>query len=268
MNTRLPSTRPIVLAFALSLFGLAPLQAVASTASDLRYLVNRPSADAARELQQRGYQDVYVEQSSERNWHNWWNADAQDCLVASEQNGRYVAFQPTLPGDCTSHLESASSSKAGLVVAASAAALIGAIAIANHNKHKQQKEEHQRDEQYQRGYDDGLAGRYGHNDDHTDEYRNGFNDGLRERNDNGYARRDDHGSRRGHFVDVSDLAGARAASGESALQDRGFYSIDGQKGWHRSYTSWWNPSARECVQVVTRNGRYDQVNVVSPGACG
>lgn len=77
---------------------------------------------------------------------------------------------------------------------------------------------------------------------------------------------DDNG-RTNNYVDVADLQGIRASYGESELHSRGFHAIDGEKSWHRSYTTWWNPSARECVQVTTRQGRYDEVNVVSNSAC-
>ncbi|WP_047396905.1 hypothetical protein [Chitinibacter sp. ZOR0017] len=70
-----------------------------------------------------------------------------------------------------------------------------------------------------------------------------------------------------YFVDVEDLQGIRASYGESELQSRGFHNVDGEKGWHRSYTTWWNSAARECVQVTTRQGRYSDINVVDNSAC-
>lgn len=59
--------------------------------------------------------------------------------------------------------------------------------------------------------------------------------------------------------DVADLVGARAAGAESALQDRGFVHIKTQKSSDRSWSNWWNPSRRECLSVVTMNGRYDSI---------
>lgn len=64
-------------------------------------------------------------------------------------------------------------------------------------------------------------------------------------------------------VAVYDLQGIRAASGERELAHRGFESIDG----HGAFSTWWNGRARECVQVSTSGGYYQEVNVVSPSLC-
>ncbi|XZG71663.1 hypothetical protein ACTSKR_07340 [Chitinibacteraceae bacterium HSL-7] len=276
MSTQAPRfNRPVIYALIASMIALHAGGAFATTNRNFSDLMNRRSDDAAEQMRNRGYEDVHVERGQDRNWHNWWNAGAQDCVVASEQNGRYIDFQQSLPADCTPYAKNKSGIGTGVAVAAGAAALIGAVALINHNKKKHDKEDEQQrnDEQYRRGYDDGLAARYGHNDDHTDEYRNGFSDGLRERNEhrsqygshNDRNRHDHRGNTR--HVDVSDLNGMRASSGEYQLQQRGFHNVDGQKGWHRAYTSWWNPSARECVHVVTRDGRYQSVTVVSQNSC-
>ncbi len=59
--------------------------------------------------------------------------------------------------------------------------------------------------------------------------------------------------------DVRDLVGARASSGESALQARGYVHIDTKKYGDRAYGQWWNPSRKECLSVATVNGRYDSI---------
>ncbi|HMS07848.1 MAG TPA: hypothetical protein PKE66_00005, partial [Pyrinomonadaceae bacterium] len=60
-------------------------------------------------------------------------------------------------------------------------------------------------------------------------------------------------------VDVSDLVGARASSGERELQSRGFRNVDGFKRGNTSYTIWWRRQSQQCVQVATANGRYDSL---------
>ena len=68
-----------------------------------------------------------------------------------------------------------------------------------------------------------------------------------------------NGGWNGDRVDVSDLVGARASSGESQLQSRGFRNVDGFKTGTTSYTIWWRGRSSQCVQVATADGRYDSV---------
>jgi hypothetical protein len=63
---------------------------------------------------------------------------------------------------------------------------------------------------------------------------------------------------------VADLVDARASSGESEMERRGF-TVARQRGL-TAY--WWNASARACVQTVTANGRYRTVMPVAASNCG
>ena len=60
-------------------------------------------------------------------------------------------------------------------------------------------------------------------------------------------------------VKFDDLVGARASSGESELEARGFRNVDGFKSGTTSYTIWYNRRTRQCLQVATAEGRYDSV---------
>lgn len=62
----------------------------------------------------------------------------------------------------------------------------------------------------------------------------------------------------GGRVDVSDLIGARGSSGEAELQRRGFRLVDSAKGNH-SYTHWYRSRSRQCIMVVTMDGRYADI---------
>lgn len=63
----------------------------------------------------------------------------------------------------------------------------------------------------------------------------------------------------GDKVNLSDLVGIRASSGESELRSRGFRNVDGFKTGSTSYTIWWRGQSRQCIQVATADGRYDSV---------
>ena len=60
-------------------------------------------------------------------------------------------------------------------------------------------------------------------------------------------------------VKFDDLVGARASSGESELEARGFRNVDSLKSGNTSYTIWYNRRTRQCLQVATAEGRYDSV---------
>ncbi|GHD56934.1 hypothetical protein [Jeongeupia chitinilytica] len=251
-------------------FAFQPVLASASASFDPHSVVGSDSSYAKSTLKSSGYQQVHEQAGTDRRWVSWWNSNSEDCVVTTEKNDRYIDAIGTVQAECKQYVKSAGVS--GVALAAGAAALIGGIALYQHNKHKQKDEEKQhKDEQYQRGYTDGRNHDGRHNIDRSDDYNAGYDAGLAEyreqRGRDDDDRRDHHGRHRQDFVAVADLIGARASSGESQLIQRGFYNVDGRKGWHNSYTSWWNEAARECVQVVTNDGRYRDVRVVSPNNC-
>jgi hypothetical protein len=66
---------------------------------------------------------------------------------------------------------------------------------------------------------------------------------------------------------LDDLVGARAGQAESALQQRGYRSVRGEKGDDRSYTYWWNDERRQCVSIATMNGRYNSIAPTTAPDC-
>ncbi|AOY00239.1 hypothetical protein [Jeongeupia sp. USM3] len=251
-------------ALLVSALALNPALAGASPAIDTGALIGTSSDTAEQILQNNGYKQVHTENGSDRNWVSWWNDDSKDCLVTSVKNARYIAVQPTVAHECQQYAGSTSGHGTALALAAGAAALIGGIALYNHNKHRHDNDQSGQND-YQQGYQDGLDNRSSSNG--GDAYTSGYNAGIDEYNNRHANRRHRHGRDRDAYVDVSDLVGVRASYAETDLVNRGFRNIDGSKGWHNAYTSWWNERANECVQVVTRDGRYDRVSVVDAGNC-
>jgi len=64
---------------------------------------------------------------------------------------------------------------------------------------------------------------------------------------------------------LQDLVGARASSGESQLESRGYRNTLGFKDGHSSYTNWRKGS--HCVSVRTTNGRYESIVDVGTTDC-
>ncbi len=74
----------------------------------------------------------------------------------------------------------------------------------------------------------------------------------------------DHHGRRGN---IDDLVGMRASSGERELRDRGYKFVYSRKGSGRIWANWWNRSTRQCITVVTMDGRYDSITDSPPADC-
>lgn len=67
--------------------------------------------------------------------------------------------------------------------------------------------------------------------------------------------------------DVADLAGARAASGETQLLARGYVSRHSTTVGEQRYTFWWNQRLGRCLSVSTVDGRYGALIAVPAENC-
>lgn len=67
---------------------------------------------------------------------------------------------------------------------------------------------------------------------------------------------------------LRDLVGARASSGESQMNSRGYEFVRADKAGDSAYTFWREPRSGRCVTVRTTNGEYASI-VYSPDSdCG
>jgi hypothetical protein len=68
---------------------------------------------------------------------------------------------------------------------------------------------------------------------------------------------------------LQDLVGAHGAGGETQLRARGFeFAKSGGSSGNAVTTYWWNDSRKDCVKVVTSEGRYSAITDASHGDCG
>ncbi|KAA9129730.1 hypothetical protein F3N42_14430 [Marinihelvus fidelis] len=74
-----------------------------------------------------------------------------------------------------------------------------------------------------------------------------------------------HGSSR--YFNVDSVEGMRASSGERELEDNGWEFVNSSRDGSRIWSNWWNDRERECVTIVTLNGRYDSVTDTLPYDC-
>ena len=73
--------------------------------------------------------------------------------------------------------------------------------------------------------------------------------------------------RHSRHVNLSDLIGMRARNLDSEMRSRGFINKGGYKQGDTSFTTWWNASAKQCVEVETKQGRVHQVKGIFEGNC-
>lgn len=67
---------------------------------------------------------------------------------------------------------------------------------------------------------------------------------------------------------LTDLVGAKGAGGETQLEARGFQHIKTEEGQSSKTSYWWHSGDKNCIQVVTYDGRYSSISDASDGDCG
>jgi hypothetical protein len=146
---------------------------------------------------------------------------------------------------------------AGTAIAAVAgAALLGALL--SHKSHHHEDDKHladqQAEQQYERGYKDGLYNAPYHNYAKADAYSSGYQAGVSERSANlSY-----HSGRGGYaqMARYDDLRDARAAGGMDEMERRGFRQVDNFTTGNTRYSIQYKPDTRQCVQVTIADGHF------------
>jgi len=77
----------------------------------------------------------------------------------------------------------------------------------------------------------------------------------------------DYGGYNSSRNDVENVVGMRASSGERELEDLGYEYVNSSGDRDRTWSNWWSDRDRNCITVVTVDGRYDSVVDTLPGDC-
>lgn len=252
----------------ISIFALMAILTISTMgqANRLGDLVNARASSGENQLESRGYHLTHVSKGFNQFWGYWWNPRSKSCVQVVTNDGRFRAIKDTNPRDCYQKevVKKNDNTKrnAAIGIGVVAAGIIGAIAL-SHKSHHHEKNggnhhnDANKEAEYERGYRDGLHNGNYHNYSNTNDYKYGYQAGVKQRrlelsHSTGY------GGYRPH-VNISDLSGIRASSGESALNSRGFRNVDGFRSGNTRYTIWYNRRTRQCVQVATKNGRFDSI---------
>jgi hypothetical protein len=258
----------------LSIFALAaqPIAAVASSFTDLEGV--RASA-AENTIRQRGYHPHHNSPAPNGRYTYWWNNLSKSCIRTFTSDGVIAGTKTVTGADCGWYggptnvpaSGSGGNKDAAAVAAVAAAALIGVAALSHKSHHRDDKEyqDPQSYGEFERGYRDGL---YNHSFDsrnRSEIYSDGYRAGVEEREQQSTHRRGGYAQNSGSYgggqqAQFSDLVGGRSAGVETQLQSRGFRSVDSfQSGSNGRGTVWWNGRSRQCLQVITVEGRADSI---------
>lgn len=242
---------------------VVPTAAMAKSANDLRDLVGARAAGGEADLESRGWVSITGHKSGTSSYAYWWNAARKNCVMVRTNDGRFDTITDTTNGDCNQK-SGGGGDAAAVAGVAGAIALIAVLAShkSGHHENGQHYADQQQEADYERGYNDGLYNQAYHNYSRSDAYGSGYQNGVQQRGQN-TSYRDDHrwGAGYAASVDVSDLVGARAAGADTDLRARGFRNVDGfQSGNDGRGTIWWNSRTRQCLQVITFDGRVDSLS--------
>lgn len=224
---------------------------------DVRDLVGARASSGETQLKQRGYKFIKTEEGDDRKWSNWWKKSTSTCITVTTVNGRYEAILKTPAADCSTGEENSDD--------LDVSDLVGARASSGETQLRQRGYKFIKSEKG----DDRIWSNWWNRSTSTCitvETVNGRYDAITKTmpadcnasNGNGNNGGGNGGGATAK-VDVSDLVGARASSGESEMKSRGFRLVDTLKSGNTSYTIWWRQPSRQCIQVATANGKYDSL---------
>ena len=232
---------------------LIAVPAMAEKSNELTYINGSLGRDAESQLRERGFAHVSTHKNDMGYVYSyWWDEGDDDCINVEVYDGRVMTINDASDQDCGHH-----KGNAGAAVAAVAgAAILGALLSHKSHHHDDNKhhEDAQREQQYERGYQDGLHNASYHNYDRSDSYSDGYRAGVSQRS----ANLSHHHGQGGYDQKAyyNDLKGARAAGGMSELERRGFRQVDNFTSGNTRYSIQWRDQSRQCLQVTIADGHF------------
>ena len=233
--------------------GLVATPLAAEKANRLTDINGSLGRDAEQALQNRGFSHVSTHKNDMGYVYSyWWDSADKNCVSVEVYDGRVETITDASDSDC-GHNGGNAAAAVGVVAGA---AILGALL--SHKSHHHDDDKHlsdqQAEQQYERGYTDGLHNAAYHNYDRNDAYSSGYQAGVDERQAN-LSRH----YQRGGYAQVArfdDLKDARAAGGMSTMEERGFRQVDNFTSGNTRYSIQYNPQTRHCVQVTIADGRF------------
>lgn len=245
---------------------MSTMPVMARTANHLSDLVGARGSSGEMELERQGF--TYVDGHSGKKYvHSyWWHHKDKNCVEVKTANGRYAAIVDAPNSDC--HQKNSGGSGAAVAGAAVGAVLLAAL-LTHKSSHHEDGKHHAdsfQDEQFERGYNDGLHNVAYHNYDKTDYYSRGYESGVAQRSRNtGY-----HSGNGGYSAHTS-LSGIKGRDSIWAIDEihaRKFRDVDSFSSGSTTYGIYYNEHTGQCVQVTNADGTvYDIRDIGSHPGC-
>lgn len=231
---------------------------LAKTASHLQDIVGARGSSGESELEARGFTYIDGHKGSHYVHTYWWNSKDKNCVEVKTADGRYQKIVDAPNSDCHQK-DSGGNTGAAVAGALVGAALIAALASSHKSSHHddgQHYSEKVQEEQYERGFNDGLHNVAYHNYDKTDYYAKGYEAGVEQRNRNtGY--HSGHGGY-SHSVSLSGIQGRDAIWAIDEMTARGFVNVDSFSSGNTLYGIYYNQATGQCVQMTNADSKvYD-----------
>lgn len=261
------TSHPVSRIFSLLVGLLLTAAAAASVPSDVDDLVGARAAGGESQLQRRGYVHIETSKYGDRAYGQWWHPSRKVCLSVQTKDGRFQTITDAPAIDCNQHPHHTSDKDddgvSGAALAVGAAAVIGAIALA-HNSHHHDDDDNRKhyddpykEEEFERGYRDGLYAHAFRNRHDTKAYQKGYNSGVEQRaHDTSYRHHDghdDHGYRKVRNRDFKSLAGMRREPANDRMRELGFRDAEDFTSGNTRYRIWYNRSTGQCIQGTYAN---------------
>jgi hypothetical protein len=244
-----------VIAISLLIYGPVPA-ATAKSAKHMTDLVGARASSGENALEDRGFTHIATSSGHHHTLHSyWWNSHDKNCLHVETRDGRYSAITDGTRSDC--HQKGGDNTAVAVGAVAGAAVLAALLSHKSHDhKDGQHLADQRQEEQYDRGYTDGLHNVSYHNYDRADAYADGYQAGVDQRSRNvkhhmgsgGYA----------SAVRISDIQGRDSVWAFDEMRNRGFASVDSMTSGNTTYGIYYNRSTRQCVQITNADSQvYD-----------
>lgn len=239
--------------------------ALARSASQMSDLVGARGGQAEGQIEARGFVYVDGHHGGDGVHAYWWHPRDKNCINVRTWDGRYASITDAPNRDCNQK-------ESGSTGAAVAGVALGAILIAalahksSHHDDGQHMADQAAEQQYDRGYNDGLHNATFHNYERTDAYVSGYQAGVDQRSRNtGY-----HSGKGGYAAHtaINDLQGMDSIRAIDTMTERGFRDVDSITSGNTQYGIYWKGSTSQCVQVTYADSQvYDIREIGSHPKC-
>ena len=243
---------------------LGSLNLRAQNLSEFNGLLGQDITHASVEMEKLGY--VHIESTAGENLSNfayWWSPNDKQCVCLNESNDHITKVTKAHRVDCNQK----SNTGRDVAIAAGAAALVGGIIAISNKSHHHDDNKHHDDEEleaaFERGYRDGIHhARYDNiynESDQAEQYSKGYNSGQKQRSYNIEHHSGNAGGRNRGHVDVSDLRGVRASSGEQEMKQRGFRQVANYSNSSARINYYYHQDTGDCIRITVSDGRFTRV---------